>query len=91
MPRITSTQHREPYSHSAASYSEYNHTVEATEFNVKKQSFGDQIQFRVFFPRSGTPSQGVGLTLPSAEITVALGRALLTVAEGYLSEMTAKF
>ena len=86
MPQIMSIQRREPYSHSAASYSDYNYLVAADEFAVKR--VGDKIN--IFFPRSPAPGQGVGLLLPSLEVGIAVGRTLLTVAEGYSSEMVGR-
>lgn len=90
MPLITSIQLREPYSHSAASYSEYSHPVNAAEFQVKRQARGEDIEVRIFFPCSGALGQGVGLSLPSLEVTRAVGQALLMIAEGYLNEMTGR-
>ena len=87
MPYVTGIQHRAPYGHSALDHSDYNHRVDCAEFVVRKQSYGEEARVNVFFPRSSKPKQGVGLLLPSIEAAIAVGRALQTVGEGYLSEM----
>jgi len=85
MPQITGIQQREPYSHSAASYSDYDHRVDADEFSIKR--YKDN-RIRVFFKRTALHGQGVGLLLPSAEAGIALGRALIMVSEGYSTDIT---
>ncbi len=91
MPLIKGIQRREPYSHSASEYSDYDRCVNCAEFVVKRQSRGDEVEVNIFFPRLATPSQGVGLSIPSPDIAIAVGRALPTVAEGYSSEMRGRF
>jgi len=61
MAQITGVQRREPYSHSAASSSDYDHRIASDELSIKRYS-DDRI--RVFFKRSSAHSQGVGLLLP---------------------------
>ena len=85
MPQITGIQRREPYSHSAASYSDYDHPLASDEFSIKR--YKDN-RIRVFFKRSSLHSQGVGLLLPSTEVGIALGRALIMVSEGYSTDIT---
>ena len=85
MPRITGIQQREPYSHSAASSSDYDHTVDSDEFSIK--GYKDN-SVRIFFKRSSLHGQGVGLYLPSIDVATALGRALLMVSEGYSNSVT---
>ena len=85
MSLITGIQRREPYSHSAASYSDYDHRVDGDEFSIKR--YKDN-RIRVFFKRISLHGQGVGLLLPSAEVGIALGRALLMASEGYSTDIT---
>jgi len=40
------------------------------------------------FKRSSLHGQGVGLYLPSADLAIAFGRALLMVSEGYSTDVT---
>ncbi len=92
MSVVTSIQRRPPNQLSSHNYAVYDNFVESAEFSVKrKPGAGGAIEVEVYFPRSGTPEQGVGLMFPSLEAAVAVGRALLTVGEGYLSEITARF
>lgn len=85
MPQITGIQRREPYRHSASSFSSYNHLIAADELNIKKQS-GDKIQ--ILFKRTSHRSQGVGLTLPSTEVGLALGKTLSMVVDGHTTDIT---
>ena len=85
MPKITGIQRRAPYSHSAASYSDYDHTVVSDEFSIKRYR-DDRI--RIFFKLSSAHGQGVGLSLPSTDVATTFGRALLMVSEGYSSDVT---
>jgi hypothetical protein len=92
MPVITGIQRRAPDAHSTQKYASYDDFVESAEFAVRRQSRdGENVEISVFFPRSGTPERGVGLSLPSLEVAIAVGRALLTVAEGQLTEMVGRF
>lgn len=91
MPQIRGIQHREPYSHSKLDYSSYDRFIDCSEFIIEKQSYGEKVYINIFFPRSTAPKQGVGLQLPSLEVAIAVGRALLTVGEGYASEMKGHF
>lgn len=91
MPVITGIQRRVPDAHSTQNYADYDDFVECAEFAVRRQSNGEKVEVSVFFPRSGTPEQGVGLSLPSLEVAIAVGRALLTVAEGRLAEVVGRF
>jgi len=85
MAQITGIQKREPYSHSHASSSDYDHPINSDEFSIKKYQT-DRI--RIFFKRSSLHGQGVGLLLPSSEAAIAFGRALLMVSEGYSTDIT---
>ena len=85
MPQITGIQRREPYSHSSASYSDYDHLVASDEFSIKR--YKDN-RIRVFFKRSSLHGQGVGLLLPSVEVGITLGRTLIMVSEGYSTDIT---
>ncbi len=92
MSVITGIQRRAPDAHSTQKYASYDDFVECAEFAVRRQSRdGQNVEISVFFPRSGTPERGVGLSLPSLEVAIAVGRALLTVAEGQLTEMVGRF
>jgi hypothetical protein len=92
MSVITGIQRRPPNQLSSGNYSVYDNFVESAEFSVRrKPGAGGAIEVEVYFPRSGTPEQGVGLLFPSLETAVAVGRALLSVGEGYVRETTARF
>ena len=92
MAVITGIQRRVPDARSKQNYADYDDFVECAEFAVRRQSGdGEKVQVNLFFPRSGTPEQGVGLSLPSLDIAIAIGRALLTVAEGRLTEVVGRF
>ncbi len=65
MPQVKGIQHREPYSHSALGYSNYDRFVDCAEFVVEKQTYGKEVTVNIFFHRSTAPQQGVGLLLPS--------------------------
>lgn len=92
MPVITGIQRRAPDARSTQKYASYDDFVESAEFAVRRQSRdGENVEISVFFPRSGTPERGVGLSLPSLDIAIAVGRALLTVAEGHLTEVVGRF
>jgi len=85
MSQITGIQKREPYSHSNASSSDYDHIINSDEFSIKKYK-DDRI--RIFFKRSSLHGQGVGLLLPSSDLATAFGRSLLIVSEGYSTDIT---
>ena len=85
MSRIRGIQKREPFSHSDASSSDYDHTVDSDEFSIKRYKDSG---IRIFFKRSSLHGQGVGLYLPSADLAIAFGRALLMVSEGYSTDVT---
>jgi len=91
MKMVQGIQRREPYSHSANPYSHYYHRVGCKEFVVERRSSGKDVSVEVFFPRASAPKQGVGISLPSIELAVAVGRALLTVAEGCVDKMEGSF
>ena len=85
MSQITGIQKREPYSHSNASSSDYDHIIDSDEYSIKKYR-DDRI--RIFFKRSSLLGQGVGLLLPSSDVATAFGRSLLIVSEGYSTDIT---
>lgn len=85
MQQIIGIQRREPYSHSASSYSNFNHVISSDELTIKKQS-GNKIQ--LIFKRTSHHGQGVGLTLPSTEAATSLVKALLMVLEGHTTDVT---
>lgn len=85
MPQITGTQKREPFSHSNASSSDYVHIIDSDEFSIKKYKDG---RIKIFFKRSSSHGQGVGLSLPSSDVATAFGRSLLIVSEGYSTDIT---
>ena len=89
---IRGIQHREPYSHSQLDHSTFDHYIVCAEFVIEKRSYAEKVvRINIFFPGATAPSQGVGLELPSAAVAIAVGRALLTVGEGYASEMKGRF
>ena len=88
MPSITGIQRRAPYSHSAASFSDYDHTVNSDEFSIKRYKDNS---IRIFFKRSSAHGQGIGLYLPSIDVAIAFGRALLMISEGYSNDVTISF
>jgi len=91
MPVVTSIQRRPPNELSSGNYSSYDNFVECAGFHVSRRpGAGRAVEVEVYFPRSGTPEQGVGLLFPSAETAIAVARALLSVAEGYVSEIKAR-
>jgi hypothetical protein len=49
------------------------------------------VSIELFFPSLNNRQEGVGLGMLSAEIAIAVGRALLTVAEGCADEVTVRF
>jgi len=85
MAIIRGIQHRAPFGHSSRAYSDYTHPIDSDEFVVEKYP-ADQI--RLFLRRTSAHDEGVGLLLPSSGTTLALARALLTVAEGHSSTMS---
>jgi hypothetical protein len=92
MAVVKGIQHRAPYStQEASAYSDYSDYVNCDEFIVNKKVTGKLVDVMVFFPLSSAPQRGIGLSLPSPEIAVAVARALLTVAEGYASEVRTTF
>jgi len=88
---ITGIQHRESYRHSSRPYSDYNYPVVCHEFVVERTVDGERVHVTVFFPDANAPTQGVGLQFPSTSLAIAVGRALLSVAEGYVSKATGQF
>jgi hypothetical protein len=85
MHRITGIQKRAPFSHSGASSSHYDHSIDSEEFSITKSKSN---RIRIFFEHSSAHGQGVGLYLPSTDVATALGRALLMVSEGYSNDVT---
>lgn len=84
MPNIRGIQKRAPYSHSTASSSDYDHVVDSDEFSIKRYKDNS---IRIFFKRSTLHGQGVGLYLPSSDLAISFGRALLMVSEGYSTDV----
>ena len=91
MAVVKGIQHRAPYSTQSFPYSDYSDFVNCDEFIVNKKVTGKLVDVMVFFPLPSAPERGIGLSLPSPEIAVAVARALLTVAEGYASEVRTTF
>ena len=85
MPNITGIQRRAPFSHSGASCSYFDRTVNSDEFSIKRYK-DDSI--RIFFKLSSAHGQGVGLYLPSTAVATAFGHALLMISEGYSDDVT---
>jgi hypothetical protein len=91
MAVVKGIQHRAPYSNQSFPYSDYSDSVNCDGFIVNKKVTGKLVDVMVFFPLSSAPERGIGLSLPSPEIAVAVARALLTVAEGCVSEVKITF
>ena len=92
MPVITGIQYRSRNQLSRRTFADYSDFIECEEFAVKSKDAADgKTEVEVYFPRLGTPDQGVGLRFPSREIAVAVARAVLTVAEGHLGEAGGRF
>lgn len=92
MPVITGIQHRSPNQLSRRSFADYSDFIECGEFAVRSGASAEGLtEVEVYFPRLGTPDQGVGLRFPSREIAIAVARAVLTVAEGHLGEAGGRF
>ena len=85
MHRITGIQKRAPYSHSAASYSDYDHPIDSDEFSITRSKAN---RIRIFFKHSSAHGQGVGLYLPSPDVATAFGHALLMISEGHSDNVT---
>ena len=88
---IKGTQHRDPYTGSSLGFSNDDTWKNCEEFRVKRSGNNKEISVELFFPELKNPEVGVGLEMPSAEIAIAVGRALLTVAEGCADEVTVRF
>ena len=85
MRRITGVQKRAPHSHSVVSSSHYGNSIDSGEFSITEPKAN---RIRIFLRRSSEHEQGVGLHLPSTDVAIALGRALLIVSEGYSDDVT---
>ena len=88
---IRGIQRKAQHIGSAKGYSDYDDWSHSEEFVVKKLRYEDKVSFELFFPRHTNPREGVGLEMPSSEVAIAVGRALLTVAEGCADEVTVRF
>lgn len=88
---ITGIQRKPEYVGSNKGYSDYDDYSHCQELAVKRVDCGGKASFELFFPQLNNPNEGVGLGFPSPEIAVAVGRALLTVAEGCAEEVTVHF
>ncbi len=91
MPLVIGIQRREEYEHSDKGYSHYDRPVNSDKVVISKVEIGNETQIKIFLPSLEETSQGVGLLLPSCDIAIALGRALLTVSEGYSKKIEAHF
>lgn len=92
MPKqIRGIQRREPIAGSSKGYSDHDDWANGEEFVVKKWSSEKTVSVELFFPDFKNPKEGVGLEVPSVEVAIAVGRALLMVGEGYTDEVTVRF
>ena len=92
MPKqIKGIQRKGQYVGSTKGYSDYDDWSNSEEFVVKKLKHEKEVSVELFFPRLTNPKEGVGLEMPSAGVAVAVGRALLTVAEGCADKVTVRF
>jgi hypothetical protein len=88
---IRGIQRKAQYVGSTKGYSNYDQWSYPEEFVVKKLRYEDKVAFELFFPQCTNPKEGVGLEMSSPQVAVAVGRALLTVAEGCADEVTVRF
>ena len=92
MPKqIRGIQRKAPKAGSDKGYSDHDDWANCEEFVVKKCAFPQTVSIELFFPRFKKPKEGVGLEMPSVEVATAVGRALLTVAEGCADEVVVRF
>jgi hypothetical protein len=92
MPKqIKGIQRKGQYAGSTKGYSDYDDWSTSEEFIVKKLRYEEKVSVELFFPRLTNPKEGVGLEMPSPEVAIAVGRALLTVADGCADEVTVRF
>ena len=92
MPKqIKGIQRKAPKAGSDKGYSDHDDWANCEEFVVKKWSYEQTTSIELFFPGFKNPKEGVGLGMPSVEVAIAIGRALLMVSEGYSNEVTVRF
>ncbi len=92
MPKkIRGIQRKAPKAGSDKGYSDHDDWANCEEFVVKKWSFPQTVSVELFFPGFKNPKEGVGLEMPSVEVAIAVGRALLMVGEGYTDEVRVRF
>jgi hypothetical protein len=88
---IRGIQRKAQFVGSTKGYSDHDHWSHSEEFVVKRLRYEDRIALKLFFPQYTNPKEGVGLEMPSPEVALAVGKVLLTVAEGCADEVIVRF
>lgn len=88
---IRGIQRKAPKAGSDKGYANHDDWSHSEEFVVKRLRYEEKVFFELFFPGHTNSKEGVGLEMPSPEVAVAVGRALLTVAEGCADEVIVRF
>jgi hypothetical protein len=88
MSLITGVQQRDPKENMTSPSTNYNYPLSCNSFSVYN-TVPTGILIR--FESTRNSSVCVGLEVPSKELAIALGRALLSVGEGCLNESTGTF
>jgi hypothetical protein len=88
---IQGMQRKAPKAGSDKGFADHDDWSHCEEFMVKKVRDTQPVSIELFFPSLNNRQEGVGLGMLSAEIAVAVGRALLTVAEGSADEVIVRF
>ncbi len=90
MQLVKGIQHTPPRSNSSG-YTNRDWSINCSEFVVNAQTIGELVDIKVFFPSPSKSQEGIGLSFCSPGTAVAVARALLTVAEGCVSEIRGHF
>jgi hypothetical protein len=88
---IQGMQRKAPKAGSHKGCADHDDWSHCEEFIVKKVRDTQPVSIQLFFPSLKNRQEGVGLGMLSAETAVAVGPALLTVAEGCADEVTVRF
>ena len=88
---IQGIQRKAPKAGSDKGFADHDDWSHCEGFVVKKLIHIEPVSVELFFPSLNNPQEGVGLGMPSVEAAIAIGRALLTVAEGCADEVTVHF
>lgn len=88
---IQGIQRKAPKAGSDKGFADHDDWSHCEEFVVKKLTHAEPVSVELFFPSLNNRQEGVGLGIPSVEAAIAIGRALLMVAEGYGDELIVRF